>query len=244
MSIKDDLRGINLGHALRLGGILLVAVYILLEIILYRDFLGDVLNRPLEHLVIFSIIPLSISLSYVVDKMLEGERELFNLKQERETVLNSLGEGILELDKDFNVLYINRFALSILKIQMADTLGRKCYELIHGLKEVCSDCAVWVSMNTEKPSFTSQEWTSRDGKKTCVDLHSYPVKDSRGRPVKFVISIRDVTDLRRHEKEMLEKQFLEKIHKFSMNREVRMVELKKRIRELEDKIKKLETRQR
>jgi small-conductance mechanosensitive channel len=71
----------------------------------------------------------------------------------------------------------------------------------------------------------------------ALDITIFPIKDSSGRITNAVIQHNDITEEEKAKEEVSEKvDELEKLGKFSVGRELKMVELKNRIRELEQKL--------
>ncbi len=73
-------------------------------------------------------------LAYAMNQMafqLEGRiATVKNQRNELESVLSSMSEGVIGIDKDENILNINLAALDILKVQMADVKGRSIQEVV------------------------------------------------------------------------------------------------------------------
>jgi PAS domain S-box-containing protein len=155
-------------------------------------------------------------------------------------ILNNIGDGVLELDRDFIVLSVNDPILKLMKSTREKVVGRTCYEFFHKLKEVCPDCPVKVTFETGESASTAHEGVASDGTKTYVELTSYPIKDSGGKVVTVVETVKDLSERKNHEKEMEEKRYLERISKYAIDRELKMVELKKEIKKLKEKLEKYE----
>ncbi|MFQ5887111.1 MAG: PAS domain-containing protein [Candidatus Hydrothermarchaeales archaeon] len=225
------------GYIMGIIGILIVSGYLVFEYLVYHEFLEDVIDRPLEHFVIFSIVPLSAALGYAVDRKIQAERQILRNRYHAETIISNIGEGVLELDQDFRVFSVNDYVLDIVKMKRNEIVGKTCYEVFHGLQEVCPDCPVKVTFDTGKPSYTAHEGRAKNGTKTYVEMNSYPIKNPSGEVISVIETVKEVSERRRHEKEMKEKRELEKITKHAIDRELKMVELKKEIKELKERLK-------
>jgi PAS domain S-box-containing protein len=228
------------GYAIGAIGTCVVIGYLVFEYLIYGEFLGDIIERPLEHFVIFSVAPLSLALGYSVDKKIRVERQVLQTRTHAETIIDHIDEGILELDRNFKILSTNDFLLNLVKMTKEDVVGRTCYELFHNLQEICPDCPVKVTFDNGKSAYTSHEGLAKDGSKTYVELNSYPIIDSSGKVDRVIETVRDLSERKKFEEEMVEKRSLEKITKAAVGRELKMVELKKRIKKLEEKVKELE----
>jgi PAS domain S-box-containing protein len=210
------------------------------EYTLYQSVTSDIPERPLEHIIIFSIAPLSVALGYAIDRKIQAERNEHLTRSRADTIMNRIGEGIVELDRDFKVLSVNDFILNLTKRKEEEIIGKKCHEVFHELKEVCGDCPVSVTVLTGNPSFMVHEGKAKDGTKTYVEMNSYPLKDSKGKVTSVIETVKDISERKKHEDEMIEKRELEKVVKLATDRELKMVELKKEINGLKKRMEKYE----
>ncbi|RMF89992.1 MAG: PAS domain-containing protein [Methanobacteriota archaeon] len=240
MKLIEQIKTHSWGFVITVTGISVVIGYLVFEYLVYGEFLEDVAARPLEHLIIFSIAPMSIALGYMWERRLRAEKKLLQQSRHAKTIINSIGEGLIEVDRDYRIISINRFALGLMKMTEDEALGKRCYELFHRAGDVCPDCPVKITFETGETAHTSHEGIAKNGATTYVELNSYPVRDEKGSIIRVIETVKDISERRRHEEEMAEKRALEKISKAAIGRELKMVELKKRIRELETRIKELE----
>ncbi|MFQ5887178.1 MAG: PAS domain-containing protein [Candidatus Hydrothermarchaeales archaeon] len=243
--VIDHVKKHHWGFAIGIIGPLVVGGYLIFEYLIYQRFLDfkDVIEHPLEHFIIFSIAPLSAALGFAVDRKIQAEREMHQHRHHAETIINHIGEGVVELDQDFKILSTNDFVLKLMKGTKEEIIGEKCYELFHRRQEACPDCPVKVTFDTGKSAYTAHEGIAKDGSKTYVELNSYPIKEPSGRVIRVIETVKDILERKKHEEEMAEKRHLEKISRAAIGRELKMVELKKRIKKLEDRIKELESKE-
>ena len=64
------------------------------------------------------------------------EKALRIAKENMETMLDSLGDGICLIDGDYNMVYTN----PVLENDLGSSAGKKCYDYYSGLKKPCPDC--------------------------------------------------------------------------------------------------------
>jgi PAS domain S-box-containing protein len=222
-------------------GFFIVGGYLVFEYFIIGEDLSDIPMHPLEHIIIFAIVPLSIALGYAFDRTVQSDKKRLREKSHTELIINSICEGLVELNRDFKVLSVNNFILDLLKMESDEIVGKNCYEVFHGFQEVCGDCPVKVTFDTGEPSSAVQEGKAKDGTKTYVEMSSYPIKNSKGKVTSVIEIVKDVSERKKHMTVMKEKQALEKMSKITVNRELRMVELKKEVDTLKKRLKKYES---
>lgn len=236
----ESLKEHRWGFAIGLLGLIIVMGYLAFEFLLYGEFLEDISHRPLEHLVIFSLMPLSVILGYLVDKDIKKGNLLNESRREAELILENIGEGVIELGPDFRIKSVNNYVTDLMGKKKNDLLGKKCYQVFHGYKDVCFECPVIESFDTGTPSYSFHEGSGPDGSKISMELYTYPLKNADGVTNRVIEVLRNVTERKKHEMEMREKEYLEKMNRLAVDREMKMVELKKEIITLRARIKELE----
>ncbi len=100
-----------------------------------------------------------------------------------ETILQSIEEGILVLDRDFKIQMANRFFLKMLKIEEKEAIGELCYQLIHRREDLCPDCAVAETFETGKPAFACNTGIAKDGSTIYAELTSFLIFSNKSRVI-------------------------------------------------------------
>jgi len=78
----------------------------------------------------------------------------------------------------------------------------------------------------------------KDGSTIWIRCRGLAIRDKKGNPIRMLGAHTEITFLKQTEEKLKEKiTELERINRLMVDREVRMIELKKRIRELEEKLK-------
>jgi PAS domain len=198
-------------------------------------------------------------------------------KIESEVVLDCLDFDIFIINKDFKILFANKFFLNRLLLKREEVVGQHCYKISHHLNAPCKPpkdpCPIEKVIKTGKPSIEVHTHLTKDNKKYLVNvtaaliagdkqgagfLHiSLPVKEKVNRPTDMEDALNKTLDVLRvvnlYQQQMIEikrkTKLLEKtkndlefkvgeLERFSnlvIGRELKMVELKKKIKELESK---------
>ncbi len=110
-------------------------------------------------------------------------------------ILDGITEGVLAVDADFRITYLNAEAEAITGIRLDDAVGRRCYEVLRG--DICqTGCALRRSIETGEPQ--------RDVRVDVLDaeMRSVPLlvstaalRDDDGTLLGGVELFRDISDL-------------------------------------------------
>lgn len=106
-------------------------------------------------------------------------------------------------DKDFKLVKINKSFADLLKVKPEDVIGKKCYEIFHGTKEPPADCPYKKVIDTKK-SHRVEFFELHLG--LYLDMSVSPIFDENGDLTGSVHIIKDITEHKLAEKEILEKQ--------------------------------------
>lgn len=142
---------------------------------------------------------------------------LQKMQHQNEIILNSLGDGLFELDCSGEVSFINPAALKMLGYQGKDVVGQNLHELIHPKKADGSpyaeaDCPILATLRDGKEHYLGDEvfWTKKD-EVLPVACMTTPVVEN-GAVVGMVGTFRDITWRKQAEAELQRsRQFLENV---------------------------------
>jgi len=160
----------------------------------------------------------------LVQKLEDKVSELRQAKEEVErsrdlvqALVNSIRDGIIFLDLKWEVV-------------LANETGRRLQKEV--LKKVVP------RLKEAKEDYCDFDLPFED---RYYDIACYPVSTGEGRVLGTTVVLRDVTDRKMVQDELsMRLEELEKWQRLTVGREMKMLELKRRIRELEDKIGRLE----
>jgi PAS domain S-box-containing protein len=122
--------------------------------------------------------------------------------QERiSSILHGSGDGMCVIDKDFNMVQINRQMEEFLGILAEENMEAKCYEHFHG--ELChtNKCTLKRILRGEERVEIETIKVTKDGRKIPVELIATPLK-KRGEIIGVIEAFRDITE-RKHTEEAL-----------------------------------------
>ena len=146
-----------------------------------------------------------IALLNVLEDVQEEKDIVSSEKDKSETILNSIGDGVMVIDRDFKITVFNEEASEITGYSKTEAVGKQYTDIFNVINE-----------KTQKPDikFVKKTLTSgkkqymaelallkrKDGSDLPVADSSAPIKDEKGNVVGVVIVFRDVTHSRKVEK--------------------------------------------
>ncbi len=120
-----------------------------------------------------------------------------------ETILDTIQGGISVLDADLNVVKVNAAIRAMYEAELP-LEGRKCYQVFRGRDEPCPKCPTLRAMaDGRMHSETVSREEGEGGQPGFVELFSYPFHDDLGRVMGAVEFVRDITERKRLEEELL-----------------------------------------
>jgi len=163
------------------------------------------------------------------DAMLESESFM-------QGVFNAIQDGVSILKPDLTIYHVN----AVMNKWYASNVpleGKKCYQCYRNRDKPCNPCPTLRCLESGETEMdiipgllgSSVKW---------IELYSYPIKSlATGENVGVVEFVRNVTKRKRAEEDLKNKIYdLEIFRKAALDRETKMIELKQRIRDLEEKL--------
>ncbi len=145
-----------------------------------------------------------------VQQQLDEVTKLFSqverAKQEWETSVDAIEEGIILVDKSGRLLRVNRTVAHWLKTTPEAMVGQRCQAVLHGTDEPPSDCPfVRVLASPEHMSEAHVEYLRMEGTYRCV---AYPLQESRGALTGAVVVLKNITDEQRLQAHLIQSEKL------------------------------------
>ncbi len=181
---------------------------------------------------------LGIQLGNIIERKLAEEK----IQQQNEflnTVLESLTHPFYVINtNDFSIMMTNTAASG------SNSSGKSfhCYELTHKRNEPCDTeehlCPLKEVVKTKKPVTVEHTHYGKDGNTRIYEVHGFPILDDNGNATQMIEYSLDITARKKTEKELKRKIVeLERYKKITVERELKMIELKKRLKELKEGVK-------
>lgn len=128
-----------------------------------------------------------------------AEQALIEREAYYRSLLHSMHEDILVIEKDFTISDANNSILKTTGFSTKDIIGKKCHKISHNSDVPCcdngEDCQLQTVFETGLPKLVRHVHTKIDGSLAYVDVLFSPLKDEKGNVSKVIESIHNVTDL-------------------------------------------------
>jgi PAS domain S-box-containing protein len=166
--------------------------------------------------------------------------ELQREKGFSKVITENIQEGIMLLSTDLKILWANKKTMDLTGMKDDDILGNYCYKVTHHLNEPCKAphdiCPVDEVLQTGTSVTILHTHFDKEGNSLYVEVTTYPVKNELGEVIQLIHVSRDITKRVELEEQLRKKlRDLERFNKLTVGRELKMRELKDRIKELEAK---------
>ncbi|OEU49668.1 MAG: hypothetical protein BA861_00035 [Desulfobacterales bacterium S3730MH5] len=124
------------------------------------------------------------------------EKELRSAHQKMRATFDAIRDNINVVDLDFNLTDVNDALIKAFGLPVDQSvLGRKCFDVLKGRKDICPDCAVADAYRTKAPvcrTSTSEDEVSTGGR--SFEISTYPIMDDDGNITGAVEFGRDITE--------------------------------------------------
>lgn len=116
---------------------------------------------------------------------------------EFEQIFQSTTNGIRIIDRDYNVVKVNKAYCNLFGISENNAIGKKCYESIGTSMCQTTDCPLNVILNGENHAEYDMEININNGTKINYKSSVHPIYDSDGEIIGIIEDIRDTIEYMR-----------------------------------------------
>ena len=152
------------------------------------------------------VASLGESLNKMAQQLGDRLRTVIEQRNELETVLASMVEGVIAFDLDERILNFNRAAELFLRMSVRDVIGRSIHEVIRnpGLQSLVAqvleaDAPVEADLVLILPVSDPKDRTQTIYREHYLQAQGTALRDARGKRVGGLIVLHDVTEMRRLE---------------------------------------------
>lgn len=121
------------------------------------------------------------------------------------TIFNLLDDGVVVIDREYRVVFVNQALARLYGIPPTEIIGRKCYEVSHGRLRPCGDdclkgsrCSYVEVFGSGRPLTTRHRHTLPDGTSTLFEITTTAFAlDEGGAATQLVFLFKDISEQER-----------------------------------------------
>ncbi len=121
------------------------------------------------------------------------EKDLKDAHTELDQIFDVSVDGIVAIDRNFNVLKVNRAYTDLFGLDSEDIRGKKCFEVAYGEECNTKNCFLKRILNGKKFINEKVERINKNGKKIICDLSSKPIYSQKGKITGIIEGFKDIT---------------------------------------------------
>ena len=145
----------------------------------------------------------------------QAERALAESEVKTRTILDSVDEGFIVLDREYSILSANKAFCAMTNQSEEHVLGRPCHEILHRSARPCYDsgmeCPVRYTLETGKSNFVTRTYKDGAGVQQYIELKSYPIFDTSGAVTSVIEIANNVTETKNLQDQLRKVQKMEAI---------------------------------
>lgn len=144
---------------------------------------------------------LAIEMALQIDKR---EKALRAAHRKIRATFDAIQDNMNVVDLDYNITDVNDTLIKVFGLSDRESvLGRKCFEVLKGRKDICPNCVVAEVYQTKAPAYrtsTPEDEVATGGR--SFELFAYPILDEHRNLVGAVEFARDITERKKSEEEL------------------------------------------
>ncbi len=141
-----------------------------------------------------------------ITKRQEAEIALVQTRSELDQIFEGSGDGMRVVDKDFNMLRMNNTFLRLCNLSREEAENRKCFEVFSGPECHTPDCALSKIISGERVVNSEVCKKRKDGPPLYCHIVASAYRDSEGRLIGMIQTVRDLSKLREAQSQLLQSE--------------------------------------
>jgi two-component system cell cycle sensor histidine kinase/response regulator CckA len=147
----------------------------------------------------------------VIEDITERKRTEFFIK----SILETVDEGFVIIDRNLNVVNANRAYLVQIGMDLGQIVGKKCYEVGHRISRPCyeegEDCVVRSAIESKSARTMIHTHYDAAGNPVFVETKAFPLRGDSGEVVAAIEIVNDITERKRLEDQLRQSQKMEAV---------------------------------
>jgi len=182
-----------------IGIIFLEVLLILIYFIFIKEITTiDIFVRVFTFIIISLLI---IEINYLISSNTEKKETEFNHLNQ---VFNAIGNGLRIIDKDFNIIRVNKQFADMSGLTVDEIIGKKCYDVLPSNLCNTPDCCLKKIMNNKKPFEIDATKKLKDGSDFFCILRTVPFYGEDGEFIGIIEDCKPITERKKIENKLIE----------------------------------------
>ena len=155
----------------------------------------------MRSLVIGIIIIFSVYAQFITRKSNRDEEATKRALAELDQIFNTAADGMCVIDRNFNLLRVNKTFLTIAGISKDEAVSKKCYEMFHGSLCHTQSCPLTRILKGEEHIECKVEKERDDGTRILCLMSVTPFRETEGELIGIIEDFKDITKRKNAEME-------------------------------------------
>ncbi len=126
------------------------------------------------------------------------EKIILQAKREWEQIIDSIPDCVFLLDREYNIIKLNKTMAKAFNLHPRNIVGKKCYEVVHGSKKIPEFCPHKHLLKKKHP-ITIEAYEKQLG--GDIEITATPYLDPDGTIIGSVYIVRNISNRKKAEKE-------------------------------------------
>ena len=109
-------------------------------------------------------------------------------------VLDSITDPLVIYDRNYRIVMANQALARTYQVDLDQMIGKNCYEVFHGRRDVCEECHIGDVFRTGESQRREKVVPLPDGRLRHCEVRAYPVKDAAGTVIQAIECGRDISE--------------------------------------------------
>jgi PAS domain S-box-containing protein len=168
----------------------------------------------------------------------KAEAALRSTENQMKLLVENIKVGITYMDKDYKIIFTNKAQGELFKRPPEEFVGKFCFAEFEKRDTICPHCPGKKAMVSGRHESAEATGMRNNGEKFQVHIKAFPYFQADGKIAGFIETVEDITERKKLEEATKKHiQELEVFYKAAMGREERILDLKKEIEDLKNKLK-------
>jgi two-component system NtrC family sensor kinase len=139
------------------------------------------------------------------------EEQIRISKRELETVFDAITDLICIIDRNYKIVRVNQSCSAFLKTPIRQLLGQPCYKVLWNRNEVCDECSSRETFTTGEALSCRRIMKRSQHENEYFEIQTYPVFNERKKAVHVIEFIRNITNEKRMNEQLIRSEKLASI---------------------------------